>query len=455
MEGKIFIRILTILCLTFAGLIIGILLGPSLQDIGIEAILSIGILLLITVIYSTVRIYLIKQRKILTASRGGEEKSEIGFMVETFQELIGRLKEKEKELDRQRASAEERAVSMEVYSENILQSVPSGVVSIDNSMKIKSVNQAAERILGINAREVIDRDFPEVFNEPLITLIRDKKTISRGEYPYVTKDNRHIWLGVSTSPLRNAAGETIGLIFVFTDLTDVKTLQEQVKLKERLTQLGEMSAGISHELRNSMSVISGYAKFLSKKVESSQKAAVDAILEEIKNMDLIISELLQFTKPAVLNTSDIDLNRLINETVTATVGSNETIRVTIDTENSIFIRADEVLLRQALTNILNNAIEAMPEGGNLEIKSRHLKDRVIISIKDTGEGIPENIKEKIFLPFYTTKQKGIGLGLALVQKIILAHNGSIEVDSTKGQGTIFTITLPAGLGSSKSLWGKS
>lgn len=443
MEDNIFIRVFGILLFIFAGLLLGILLGPSLQGIGIQIVLGIGIFLLVAAIYSAIRIYVIKQRRVLKTLEGGEEKSEVGFIVETFHELIGRLKEKEKELEKLRTFAEERAVRMEAYNENILQSVPSGVISVDNSMRIKSINQAAERILGINAKEVIDRDFTEVFNEPLITLVKSHKTVSREEYPYVTRDDRHIWLGVTTSQLKNAAGEVIGLIFVFTDLTDIKALQEQVELKKRLTQLGEMSAGISHELRNSMSVISGYAKLLSRKVETSNRAAVDAILKEIKNMDKILSELLAFAKPTVLNTSDIDLNRLIQETVASAVGNNDAIKVRINTEGSIFVKADEVLLKQAFTNILINAVEAMPEGGSLEIESRKLKDRAVISIRDTGQGIPKDIREKIFLPFYTTKQRGIGLGLALVQKIILSHGGSIEVDSIEGEGTTFKITLPA------------
>ncbi|MCP4295104.1 MAG: hypothetical protein GY786_05820, partial [Proteobacteria bacterium] len=205
------------------------------------------------------------------------------------------------------------------------------------------------------------------------------------------------------------------------DLTDIKALQSQVELKQRLSQLGEMSAGISHELRNSMSVISGYAKLLSKKVEASNKTTVDAIQSEINIMDRIISELLAFAKPSVLNREELVINDLIKEAVAGVMGRYDSVDVTFNANAPLSIKADKVLLRQALTNLLMNAVEAMPGGGNLEIHLRHSHSKAEIHIKDTGCGIPDDIKDKIFLPFFTTKQEGIGFGLALVQKIIISH----------------------------------
>lgn len=444
MRGNIFVRFFIAFLFIFSGLLIGIFLSPYLHyGTSIQVLLGIGIFLIVIAAYSAVRIYIVNQRKTLKTSGDRKEKSEVGFVVDTFQELVGKLKEEEKELDKLRALAEDRAVRMETYNENILQSVPSGVVSIDNSMKIKSINQAARKILGVKTEDAINKNCVEVFDEPLLGMMRDNKTVHRGEYPYVTRDNRHIWLGVTTSQLKNAANEIIGLILVFSDLTDVKALQVQVELKKRLTQLGEMSAGIAHELRNPMSVIAGYAKLLSKKVEASDKALVKAILTEIENIDRIISEFLAFAKPTGLNKTPVDLKWMIEETVATVVGDNETIKVFLKAESPISVMADEVLLRRALTNLFINAVEAMPEGGKLDIGLSCLHDRVEINIKDTGHGIPEDIRQKIFLPFYTSKQKGIGLGLAIVQKVIVSHGGSIEIDSKEGEGTTFRIALPA------------
>jgi PAS domain S-box-containing protein len=444
MEDNIIIRFLTILLFILSGLAVGIIFSPLVQDINTKFLLGIGLIFIIAMSYAIFRWYLFKQKRIISVRDRREEMTEVGFVVDTFHDLVTRLKEKERELERLKALAEEKANRIEIYSENILQSVPSGVVSIDNSMEIKSINQAAQRILGVDAGDVLGGKFNEVFDEPLINLLKEGKTVSRAEYPYVTRDKRHIWLGITTSQLRNEAGKVIGQIFVFTDLTDIKALQAQVELKERLSQLGEMSAGISHELRNSISVISGYAKLLDKKVEESGRVAVKAILEEVENINKIISELLSFARPTVLNMGRIDLERLIKETIRSVVDGNELVRVLINMETSISINADEVLLRQALTNLFINALDAMPEGGSLEIGAVPFHDKVEITIRDTGHGIPEDIRQKIFLPFYTTKEKGIGLGLALVQKIIVSHGGSIEVESKEGEGTLFRIILPGG-----------
>jgi len=437
-----FFRALMLFLFAFLGTMLGVFLVPHLEKAGIKFTFGVGTSLVAAVILPAVMIYVFKQRKTLKTPETAKEHSEVGFVVDTFQELVGKLKEKEKELERLRSFAEEKAVSFEAYNENILQSVPSGVISIDNYMKIKSINQAAGHILGINAKDVIDKSVMDVFKEPLITLMKENKTVSRGEYQYVTGDKRNVWLGITASELKNTSGDIIGSIFVFTDLTDIKALQLQIELKERLSQLGEMSAGISHELRNSMSVVSGYTKLLSKKTEQANIPTVNAIMEEIKNMDKIISELLAFAKPTVLSMEAVDLNKLIKDTVEAVAGDKKAVKVSMKFESAVSIRADAVLLRQALSNLFINAVEAMPQGGNIDIGLRVIQNKAEMSVKDTGCGIPEDIKRKIFLPFYTTKPEGIGFGLALVQKIVISHGGVIEVESKEGAGSLFTITFP-------------
>ena len=221
-----------------------------------------------------------------------------------------------------------------------------------------------------------------------------------------------------------------------------KALEAQVELNQRLSQLGEMSAGISHELRNSMSVISGYAKLLGKKVDEPNKPTVNAIVAEINSMDKVISELLAFAKPTVLHTERVDLNNIIKEAVKTVITGNDSVNVSINAPETIFVSADGVLLKQALSNILMNSIDALPSGGNIEIELSCLRDKAKLSIRDNGSGIPEDIVQKIFLPFFTSRPEGVGLGLALVQKILVGHGGSIEVVSKEGEGTAFLITIP-------------
>jgi len=441
MHNNLF-RILAPLLFAFIGLMTGVFFAPSLERAGIAMNPQFVISIVIAVLLPAVLVYIFKKRKTLKPSDMAEKPSEVGFVVDTFHELVAKLKEKEKELERLKAFAEEKAVRIEAYNENILQSVPSGVISIDSDMRIKSINQAAGNILGLNMNNVIDRSIMDVFEEPLIKLMRENKTFSRAEYQYATGDKRNVWLGITASELKDASGNIMGSIFVFTDLTDIKALQAQVELKERLSQLGEMSAGISHELRNSMSVISGYAKLLSKKTEQSNKPTVEAIEEEIRSMDKIISELLAFAKPTVLSMEELKISEVIRDAAASIAGSNDAIRVSIETECDPSVKADAVLLRQAFSNLLINAAEAMPDGGSVNIKLRCIKNKAEVTIADTGCGIPEGIIKKIFLPFYTTKQKGFGLGLALVQKIIISHGGIVSAESRKEDGSVFVITLP-------------
>jgi PAS domain S-box-containing protein len=442
MHDRSFIKILTISLFAFLGMLMGVMLVPAMEGSGSVYVWGIAGIIGIIILIAAAKSYMQKGQRDMVSSGQGQEGSKVGFVVDTFHDLVDRLKEKERELEKLKSHAEERAGRVEAYNENVLQSVPSGVISIDNEGTIKSINQAAERILCADIN-VIGNKFNDVFREPLTAILRGDRTVSRAEHPYITDSGKHLWLGITTSLLTNSAHEKIGLILVFTDLTDIRALEAQVELKERLSQLGEMSAGISHELRNSMSVISGYAKLLSRKVESSAQGTVDAIQEEIQIMNQIISELLAFAKPSVLHREQLIVNELLKEAVETAAAGSSAIDVSIHAEGPVSVNADRVLLRQALTNLLFNAVEAMPEGGTIDIELSAVHGKAEIYIRDRGQGIPEDLKQKIFLPFFTTKEKGTGFGLALVQKIIISHSGSIDVDSREGEGAVFRVVLPA------------
>jgi len=390
------------------------------------------------VIFSVLRIFV----KFYAGKKKMERKdlSQVGFVVETFHDLVSKLKEKERELEVLRQKAEDRAVVIEGYNENILQSVPSGVMSFDEEMRITKINLAAEKILEVKREMVLGRNHTEVLKKPITDLLTEKKTVERGEMRYITPSGRKIWLGLTLSPLKNVEGKTIGQILVFTDLTQLKALESQMELRARLSSLGEISAGIAHELRNPMGVIAGYTKLLSKKVDDSLMPTVVAIAKEISGMNRIISDFLSFAKPAELNISAVDLKMVIENCVLTLTGGRSDIKVHLVVDELPAIEGDEVLLRQAFTNLIQNALEAMPEGGDLTIRSSK-GDFLEISIADTGPGISEDIVDKIFLPFFTTKDRGIGLGLAIVQKIIVSHGGSIFVDSSD-RGATFRIRFP-------------
>ncbi|MDO9287335.1 MAG: ATP-binding protein [Thermodesulfovibrionales bacterium] len=380
--------------------------------------------------------------------RSKKEKSEhkdtsnVGFVVDTFHELVSKLKEKEKELEILKKIAEQRAEDVESYNKNILQSVPSGVISFDRELKIESINSPAEKILELKAESIIGKDYLEVLGKAISNILKEGKSVERGEIQYQTSSGRWIWLGLTFSPLRDGEGKDIGHILVFTDLTELKALESQAELRERLSSLGEMSAGIAHEIRNPLGVIAGYTKLLSKKVDAALLPTVEAISKEVEVMDRIISDFLSFARPVDLIISKVNLNDVIQSCIASIVGDISNIEVSMDIDKSLFISGDEILLRQSFTNLIQNSVEAMRDGGKLSFGYKDTGDYMEITVSDTGHGMSDGIKDKIFLPFYTTKEKGTGLGLAIVHKIIVSHGGTILVDSTEA-GTTFKLRLPA------------
>ena len=366
--------------------------------------------------------------------------TQVGFVVDTFHELVSKLKDKERELEGLRSRAEERASSIEVYNENIFQSVPSGVVSFDQDLRITRMNSAALKILDLQ-KEVVGKDYAEIFQSPIREMIAERKIMVRVDTAYTDSSGRRLWIGLALSPLKDSSEEVIGQLLVFTDLTELKAFQSQKELRDRLSTLGEMSAGIAHELRNPMGVISGYTKILSKKVDESLKPAVMAINREIDVMNRIITDFLTFAHPAEPVFSKADLAAIVQNCSEMLDDGSQKVVFHADMSCLPVIRADEVMIRQALTNLFQNAVEAMPEGGEISVSCSMNGRNLNLAIADTGHGIPENIIDRVFLPFYTTKERGTGLGLAIVHKIIVSHGGSIRAESSSA-GTVFFITFP-------------
>jgi len=205
-----------------------------------------------------------------------------------------------------------------------------------------------------------------------------------------------------------------------------------------------------------MGAIMGYVKILSKRLPEDEQSqeVMSTVISEINSMDLIIKELLNYGKPVTLSLSPVDLNGLITKALDTILGRFPDVKIDVDLKGRIpadlpHFYLDEVLMRQALQNIIQNAVESMPAGGNLKIEVKRgkvgfeeSKKGVEILISDTGGGMPQEVLENIFLPFYTTKPRGTGMGLALVHKIILAHGGGIHVESQEGKGTTFRVYIP-------------
>ena len=409
-------------------------------------LLSVTLILVFAayVLWSVVRSY---RRELGMKTTEREKTTDTTFIINAFQNVTKQLKEKEKELERLKTLAEQRAENVESYNENILQCVTSGVMTFDVQCQLMTINRAAEETLCLNRDEVLGKSCQDLFANGEITRVvhqtLERKIPSARMEARLELNGNQLWLGYNTAVLTDRHDAAIGAILSFTDLTEVKRLQEQVELRERLTALGEMSAGIAHELRNPMAVISGYLNLLSRRTDAAGQDVIRKTTDEISGMNRIIGDLLTFARPTALNLVKINIREMLEaclDTVLRAKDPGRGVTTTLklgDVQTSL----DEVLIRQAFGNLIQNAVEAMPDGGTLTIESRKGRDLKIL-IHDTGCGISADDLKKIFLPFFTTKDTGVGMGLALAHKIITSHGGRIEVESNKGQGTTFTVLLP-------------
>ncbi|MDI6727734.1 MAG: ATP-binding protein [Thermodesulfovibrionales bacterium] len=233
---------------------------------------------------------------------------------------------------------------------------------------------------------------------------------------------------------------------------EIKSLKEQLVIKERLAALGEVSAGIAHEFRNPMGVIAGYAKLLLKSLDENdnRREIVQGILNEIEDMNCVMEELLKFSRSEPIKKIDINLTTSIKDVIQSMGDSADKIDFSL--LDDVSIKGDETLLKQAIKNLVHNAIDAgervwidVKRGAWAERQSlgtESQKDGVYITIRDNGKGIADRDVDRIFMPFYTTKEKGSGIGLALVQKIVMGHGGNITVESKEGEGSTFRVFLP-------------
>ena len=386
-----------------------------------------------------------------TSGPGTENPS--AFMAASMQGVIQQLRVQEKELERLHRIERERAEQTERLSEEVTRNMPAGLLVVNATGIISSSNPAAEQALGI--RGLGFRRYSEALGASsgmsrLIAECLANGTIFRREqveHVPPAGDTRH--LGVTISPIQRGEGKISGAICLLTDLTELAALQQRMQLKENLAALGELSAGIAHEFKNALATISGYAQMI--RSEASEAEALDyaeRILEQTRNITHVVTEFLKYARPLEIPDERVALQTVV-ERVVAEV--RETMpQVKIRWEGTFGdAGGDEGLLRQALLNLTRNAAEAcaLADGGGRvavcgEIVHGEETGVQRIRVTDNGLGIPANVAPKLFRPFFTTKAKGTGLGLAVVQKIIVQHGGQVEVRNRTEGGAEFIITLP-------------
>jgi two-component system sensor histidine kinase PilS (NtrC family) len=365
-----------------------------------------------------------------------------GFLLVAI--LSGYLSERFRTAGRELGESERSLRILRNLHENIIQSLTSGVITLNLDGKIISANRTGLEILGISGEDkILGKGLGQFMTGLHLEDLVSKK---REQMLYTAPDGRMVTLGFSSSDLKDTDDKTHGYIIIFQDLTEVKELEDRLRTSEKMALLGQLAAGLAHELRNPLSAISGAVEILSSDVKPTEDnlRLVRMASQEVERLNLLVEDFLILTMPIQKLTTLVDFGRIVNDTVESFAKTirRGNIEIINQVENGIYVQADSYRLKQAVWNLLLNSVDAMPIGGLIIIKSKTEENNVVIEISDEGKGIDENFISRIFDPFFTTKEVGTGLGLAIVQKVIEGYNGNINVVSSRGNGATFVITLP-------------
>ena len=366
------------------------------------------------------------QRASVAAPHKSQDEAE--FVLETFQSVVAQLQEQRKELEK--------------FSERIVASLPSGLIAFDGAGLSITINTPGRTLLEVNG-VALGESYKQLFgaHEELAKMVGDclqtGTVYRRTEIEAVSADGKLRRLGATVAPidLPPERGPR-GALCLLTDITEVTELREQVALKNNLESLGEMSAGLAHEFKNAIATLQGYAQLLqSMELTDNAHAATSSLLNEVRNLSGMVTAFLNFARPQPLQLEDVCVSELIND-----CAAELRLKVVVDVDSSLTIRADERMLRTALLNLMRNGAEANPDG-SVSVSAAREDGNVVIQVRDNGPGISPADLQKIFIPFFTTKAKGHGIGLALSHRIVTQHAGTLTAANSPEGGAVFTIKL--------------
>ena len=343
------------------------------------------------------------------------------------------------------ASTRRAAEDLAVLHQDIVRSLSSGLITITPDGTILSANDVAAEILGAAQGSLpgnaVDTVMPGVWG--LITENRQ-----RADLVLTNGRSRLVMLGVTVSPLRDVRDDVIGRVINFQDLTELRRLELHAQRAERLATVGQLAAGIAHEIRNPLASISGSIELLQAAPQATEddRTLMQIVNREIQRLNVLIGDLLDYANPRPSEPVDFDLGGLVEETlrVARADAAFAEITLTCETDRPLAMRADPAKLRQVVWNLVRNARDAAAIGGKHVAVTARLRDgKAVIEIRDDGPGIAKELVARIFDPFVTTKQQGTGLGLATTHAVVAEHGGRIDVETELGHGTAMIVTLPA------------
>ena len=439
-----------------AGMIFAALQSDGAQNAWTVAIVAAVLLFgIVGIILYLIRRFFQDEREERERSLAAAPRTEnpTAFMAASMHGVIQKLRDQEKELERLHRIEKERAEQTERLSEEVTRNMPAGLVVVNATGIISSANPAAEQVLGIRALGF--RRYTEALGETselsglVAQCLESGKIFRREEVHHLAPGGENRRLGVTISPIRRGEGKINGAICLLSDLTELMALQQQVQLKENLAAVGELSAGIAHEFKNALATISGYAQLIcAETIQGESHDYAQNILEQTRNITHVVTEFLKYARPLDVGTEAVGLQAVIERVVNDVSEALPNIRIRCEGAFAS-VAGDEALLRQAFLNLARNGAEACAEaanGGRVLLRGETVRGESTsfqrITVFDNGPGIPVDAREKLFRPFFTTKASGTGLGLAVVQKIVVQHGGHVKARNRPEGGAAFIVTLP-------------
>jgi signal transduction histidine kinase len=366
-------------------------------------------------------------------------------LIETFETSIRTLKGRESEMRRLRDVEKGRADELAAMTATLVRSISSGFIALDADGTVVDMNQEARELLSVEpGAHVAGQSIATVagsssFARVLRDAVQDRETLQRME---VSELSREQVIGLTTVPLLDERGHCFGMLALFTDLTLVRKLERQVRDMQSLADLGEMSAGIAHEFRNSLSTILGYLRLARNgELPPASLRSVDNAEREASQLAGAVDALLAYGRPMKLDAQPTDVYQLMQDVV-ARIAPQHDVPIACDGEEAI-VNAEAPVLARAFENLVRNAVESVEEKGSGDVRVSVRNGRTVeIRVEDSGTGIDDADVPRLFLPFQSNKSGGYGIGLALVKKIVLLHEGRIRLTGRPGEGATAIVELP-------------
>ncbi len=376
-----------------------------------------------------------------------------GFFAVAF--LSGSLANSLRSAGAQLEQASSDIADLQALNQHVIDSLPSGLATTDTHQRILTFNHAAETITGVSFQAAVGRPISDVLQLPPELLSASNGDLevvpSRAEIRYRGADGRaDLEIGLAAMHLETPGGR-VGLLVTFQDVTNIKKLRRDAAIQSRLAAVGEMAAGIAHEIRNPLASMSGSIQILRQELPLSaeQEQLMDIVLRESERLNTTIRSFLAYARPQHFRIARFDVRRALNDAAlllrnSAEVCGAHQVEVDVPSEE-LWYEADEGQIKQIVWNLATNGLRAMPQGGRLRLGGAldPSSDGVVLTIRDEGIGIPTEELDSLFQPFHGRFAKGSGLGLAIVHRIVSDYNGEIQVSSQAGQGTVVSVRLPA------------